>query len=1192
MKSEQHTIPYGRRFNDSKLYVSWGASPITCFKGPDLHHRLNPRPITYIIRELSVLGNSGYQIMENGDSRSSSKCECGSEASLASHGRAPLRKRASLNGRVPVRIDENIRSKEIHNFGCKRSVTYTNGKVSRFIRGMFCFSTDYRGVGLSAGNFRRKEVRPIRPDMLAPGGQRNLEDDLSVTSDTGTMRRPSADLTDASRNIEESVGAASPTEINPEMDLSFPLDDEESSRQYTPPAHIAARFYRPSQTRRKDSAASSRRNSISSVHSRSTQGFSTRGGDLQSKYIAQQLRRASILEDRKARLADRAAHAEKVRLRAAMAKAAHQKNSNSEERALAATQARESKLAEIVAACAEEVKRAKAVAENMKEKREQELRKLKSQIEERLAEAERRREELRSRHAAKRSRGQSMTTKKPGVDVLPEVKEQEVVIMSDDVAASKIQWWWRGALRRKAVRDFSELGLNIDGVRETSFEKVVELLAQEKVLLITVRVLRICGLKEGEPGSVDEMAAIRTFLSAFLILGHPTQVLSSKDNRGEQEQVGSIQGQPIPRDDLANPQLQDLVGKARDLLISFETILSRLTSLNNHTPPLALREALSEAYATFHNAFIAWKARDSNALIEVMILQFVELDAILQTVKDGTEEAVSETYRQSIKDNQLMLMVRIKRLAGAQQGKKLIFDAVREARRARAAKKPTGDTKPRVADDSLSEESSAKDHATAENVVSRQLGTLTPPPTPPSKSERKRSIAQQAYPPILPDNRIIVHELAINREYRIEYQHFREQHKLRMDPMFQDLKSSGRNEEKEFHYLIVMSRYIKDRLQHLVKPGSSMHTFIGEILDTEVAQRQFLAGSFSIEKFFSSMGSLLPKLCAPVRDEEVKELVEKRLGEGNIVDRLEALIAFIDTMLYDYGNYMLQVAAPNLIEHASSYETKRFAEELDSGSISLARAEVSWQTARTKVHAEAARRDPEGINLARSRPTPDKIYWQMLLDEFTQPDHSADTVPEPLELDVKRRARLGQQTLRIVTAGAILLQCKNVLKRDVRAPWKTEAGRLMMVLEAIDDKDKPLEQRAAIDGIMAALEAGRSMPSATKAHLRALVTKFLSASAEAKGNNTELREPVLRLLLTRVRGHILARLQAGSASEKVKATSAAGEKLAGLGLPEFVERVREMVDEMARVGAVDRESHGVWWESIAEKVDKEATAST
>ncbi|KAI1329387.1 T-complex protein 11-domain-containing protein [Xylariaceae sp. FL0255] len=1012
------------------------------------------------------------------------------------------------------------------------------------------------------------------------------------------MRRASEHLTDPSRNLEESVGSPDPTSPEPDLDLEMTLPTEDEHRVYTPPPHIAARFYRPSHSRRKESAASSRRNSIASVQSRSSHGFGHHGGP-QSKYIAQQMRRASILEDRRARLADRAAHAEKVRLRAAMAKEAQQKSSNSQARAAAAAQAREKNLAEIVAACAEEVKRAKAIAESTKEKREQELRKLKTQMEERLAEAEKRREELRSRQVNRRFRAHSATTRKSADDSnTSEGEDQESssmsdeVAMSEEVAANRVQWWWRGVLRKKAVQDFSEIGLNIDGVRERSFEKVVELLGQEQVLMAAARVLRICGLNEGDAGSVEEMTAVRTFMSAFLILGHPTQVLSNKDHKGEQEQVGSSQGHPIPRDDLANPQLQDLVAKARDLLISFENILSRLTMANNYTPPPALQGSLPEVYATFHNAFIAWKARDSNALVEVMLLQFVELDAILQTVKERTEEAVAESYQQSIKENQVMLIVRIKKLAGAKEGMRLISQAISQARKARAAKKPKGDTKPRVAEDSLTNAAtSLADHDTADRVVSSQLQTLTPPATP-NRKEIEQSRLQLNYPPILPENRVMVHELAINHEYRIEFEHFQEQHRLRMGPLFKDLRSGPRNEQKEFHYFIIMINHVRERLQHLVKANSPMSKFIGDMLDMEVAESQFLAGTFSHERLFYSIGSLLPKLCAPVRDEEVKDLVDNKLGQGPIVDRLEALISFIDVMLYDWANYMLQVAAPNLKEHAIPYETKRFGEDLQHGKITLVRAEAAWRQAHHKVHAEAARRDPEGINHPRSRPSVDKVYWQMILDQFTQPSPSDESIPEPLALDAKRRARIGRQTLRIVTVGAILLQCKNMLKRDVRAPWKTEAGRVFTILESMDDKEKPLSEPTAVHGIMAALEAGRSMPAVTKMHLQTLVTKILAAFVEAKRDNTEPKEPVLKLLLTRIRGHVLCRLQVASTNDKVKATSAAGEKLAGLGMPECVEKVREMIDELSRVGNVDREAHGMWWERIAHEVDMDKEEST
>ncbi|KAF4978222.1 hypothetical protein FDECE_18252, partial [Fusarium decemcellulare] len=359
------------------------------------------------------------------------------------------------------------------------------------------------------------------------------------------MRRPSLDLTEPSRNMEDSNETPSDEAMDDALDLSMPPNEdddvlEEDSRIYTPPPRIAARFYRPSHARRRDSAASSRRNSISSAHSRcsSLQPSSHRGGE-QSKYIAQHLRRASFLEDRKARLADRAAHAEKVRLRAALAKATLRDTTLSEERAIAAQQARERNLAEIVANCAEEVKKAKQVAEFMKEKREQDIARMKAQIEERMAEAERRREELRSKNASRRSRGQSVMARK-ATESTPETTEQEVRKLTDEEAAEQIQWWWRGCLRKRAISEFNDLGLTVDGIRDTHFDTVVELLAQERVLVITARLLRLCGLEEGDTGSVGEMAAVRTFLSAFLILGHPNQVLSNKNDNGEEEVVDAL----------------------------------------------------------------------------------------------------------------------------------------------------------------------------------------------------------------------------------------------------------------------------------------------------------------------------------------------------------------------------------------------------------------------------------------------------------------------------------------------------------------------------------------------------------------------------------------------------------------------------------------------------------------------------
>jgi hypothetical protein len=992
------------------------------------------------------------------------------------------------------------------------------------------------------------------------------------------MRRASEDLTDPDRNMAESTGDGEEEILDiHDSDTMNPTDEE--NRIFTPPARIAARFYKPTNSRRKSSAASSRRNSISSAHSH--QSFASNRsyhGGPQSNHVAQHLRRASILEDRKARLADRAAHAEKVRLRAALAKAAPRSTNNFEERALAAQQTREKNLAEIVASCAEEVKRAKGIAESMKEKREAENKKLRRDMEERLAEAEKRREEILSRAGTKRGRSMSraadsMPISRKTLSPMLEVAEA----ISETTAASRIQQRWRIHQRWKVFNEFSDLGLSIEGVRDTSFEDVVALLAQEKVLLGTAHILRLCGMKEGISGSVDEMTAVRTFLSAFLILGHPTQVLSSKGDDGEQEQVGIALGAPIRRDDLANPQLQDLVAKARDLLISFENVLSRLTAANNYTPPPARLQGLTESYYDFYNAFIAWKARDSSTLIDMMILQFVELDAIWQTVKDSTEAAVTESYREGIRDNQLQLMVRIKRLAGAEQGKRLITNAVREARKARA-KKPIGDSRPRETDGNSSPPPALGDLAGSERAITSHLQVLTPPATP-RRDDSVSADELRMATSLLPDNRTVVHELAINKEYRIAMEDCLEKrgafNRVLFDTMRREIEA-GRSEP----WVLAMAENIKAKLQRLLKEGNSLHTLIGEALDSAVISRELESGSFSYERFFAFMASILPRLCAPFRDDEVKKLIEHDFQAGDAVDRLVALMHFIDTMHLDYANFMLQRSAPELIKHAISYEQKRFSEELDQNVHTLQSTERWWRASRNKVLAEVARRDPEGINLPKNRPSPERFYAQMVVDIFTT-FGSNDDIPETLRLDHRRISRIRSEILNIVTTGAILLQSKNLLKRDVRSQWKTEASRIINVLEGAKTAD------AAREGIQVALESSRSMPTATKAHIRELVRRIVDNNYETANNGQAVTEPVMRLLLTRLRGHILGRLSAITASEKVKATSTASEGLATLGLPEFVASVGKIVDDLGKVGAVDREAHAIWYEIVAKKIEAE-----
>jgi hypothetical protein len=926
----------------------------------------------------------------------------------------------------------------------------------------------------------------------------------------------------------------------PDMDMIL-SDNAESSQALAPPPRIAARIYRPSASRRKSSAASSRRNSISSTHSH--QSNRSYRNTCQSHHVAQHLRRTSILESRKARLADRAAHAEQVRLRAALAKKTS-RGSNSEERALAAQQARERHLAQVAAVCAEEVRRAKKVAEDMKEKKAAEERRYRFEMEEKLADAERRRNEYK-RNLRRPRTASSPANDSPKATVRP--------AMSSDAAAKRIQAAWRARLRRKVVDDWAELGLSIDKIHDTSFDDITKLLSEDKVISITEKVMALFGLLP-EVDDAPRKTATRTFLSAYLILGHPAHVLSRD---GDQE--------------------QDLITKAKDLIIPFESALSKLTTYNFFTPSPTWVETVLLAHATFVTAFNDWKARDSSALIETMIASFVNLDAIWQSVKDDTVDAVSTEYRNGIRDNQAILLSKIKKLAGADRALSLIHKAIRESRRARPKKKPAGEVvRPRLAIDSstpgspISEESSA-----LETDAATQLAASDSLPPPKGHQASSLSKVFTAVPP----NRVLVHELSLDKEFRIDASPTADLRDALNRELCDAMRKGFENGEGTM-WTVAMAENIRAKLLRLLKPGNSMHTLISDTLDNDLINRQCNQGLFSYEKLFGFIANILPKLCAPFRDNEVKALADELEEEGplpEMIEKLFKLLHVIDLLSLDYSNFLLMNAAPTLIKEASGYEQRMFAQDLEAGSVTLERTRRWWRNAAVNLHTEADRRDPWNDPRPMNRPTPQKIYARGLVDlAIATPPLRDSELPETLELDRARLARIRTDTLRIATIGGILLTAKNLLKRDVRSQWKPEANRLWELL-----KDGYLQDQATPSKVLALLESSHPMPPSTRAQLSSTVNRLLGQAQSGR-----LSDPVLKVLYQRLKTNIFNRVSASSSGERVKAASTATESLATTGLPEFVSQVGDIVDQLGKISQVDRAAHGKWYEEVAEEMER------
>jgi hypothetical protein len=636
-------------------------------------------------------------------------------------------------------------------------------------------------------------------------------------------------------------------------------------------------------------------------------------------------------------------------------------------------------------------------------------------------------------------------------------------------------------------------------------------------------------------------APTRNFLTAYLLLGHPNEVLSRD---GEQE--------------------RDLIQKAKELILVFEEALSKSMASQRYQPSPTLLEDLHHAHTTYLTAFEDWKAQDSSMLVEIMVATFVQLDGIWQSVKDDTAGAVADDYRDGIRENQLHIFARIRKMVGKDRADVMIKKGIREGRRRRLRKKPVGDVRPRIAPEPAIHPNrlDGSETVTVSPETTAHLATTS------ADTEDAQNKALAKLFSVLPDNRVLTHELAIDKEYSIELGPHSDLRDAFNRKLCEDMRDGFEQGDGDA-WTIAMAQNIRAKLLHLLsgsKPDSPTRIQITEVLDPDYIAQQCAVGTFSYQKFFAFMAALLPKLCAPFRDDEVRALSEELQHFGSteeMIEKLAKLLRMIDLFSLDYSNYLLKAVAPRLVQEAPGYEQRRFGEQLVHGEITLQRT----KNAHVNCVTEIDRRDPS------STPTAQKIYARGLVDLAIASTKLKDSeVPETLELDRSRILKIRRDTVRITIIGAILLTAKNLLKRDVRSQWKPEFNRLWDLFKnGYISETEDMAARA-----LSIIESSKGMPPATKSQLLGTIVRLLPQAESGK-----FTDPVVKVLFQRLRTHIFNRLSASSSGERVRAASSAGEGLATSGLAEFIVQVGDIVDVLTKVSDVDRKSHGVWYEQVA-----------
>ncbi|KPI43328.1 T-complex protein 11-like protein 1 [Cyphellophora attinorum] len=938
------------------------------------------------------------------------------------------------------------------------------------------------------------------------------------------------------------------TPKSPRRESHMATNADDNGHCPAPPARVAARFVRNTSSRRRSSANSSRRSSISSLHSHYS-NLSCHGGP-RSTHIAQHLRRASIIETRKARLAERAAHAEQVRLRAAAAKA-QPRASHSEEKAAAAQAAREKLLAEITARCEEEVRRAKRIAEENRERK--------------AAEEARLREELDQKYAgvARRKTMHQNSLRRPRTASLAAVEEKKIspVIlqkMSKATAARTIQRAYRTYTARKVIDDFSSLDINFNKLANSSFEDVTQVISAQRTIKATTKLLRYLGMLPVDDDPASERGAVRVFLSAYLILSQPMQALS----------YGGGQ-----------PQEQELMEKAKALIEPFESYIRSSSYATLHSKMIRdQQEEVTFAFNTFTSAFHAWKAKDMTVIIDVMIGSFVNLDLIIQSTKDDHDGRVGEDYLNAIRQEQAKIIVRLKRMMGPEAALNKIKLAVRRARRQKAQEKK----------ERAGEELVPRSITPSADVMDTQA-PLTPPATPralsrsePAPSSFITRLGQTMT--VLPTNREIAHEIQINGTFEVQQQPWTESRQHFVNALRNSMRESMANGGSQTaaswtHAMVVL---IRGKLMGLISERHPLHDRLDGVLDPKLIEQQCRNGAFSYDAFFDTIASLIAQLCSPGRDAVVKAFADNKTSDT--IDRLFELINIIDLMSLDHINFQFRMASKAVLERGHEHEHSMFEKDLEQQIHTLDHTKRWWHSARQSLG---------------SNPSGQLIYARAITDLVFQNSHlKYAQIPETLSLDYLRILDLRAKAMQMVMFSSILLTTKLRLQRNREALWSADKSRLAAVDLLTTDANR----------LVQLVGTSRTIPEPVKAGLLNFVARVLPPAVAAARNSRDAEaerqtciqeqrswkpaeltldasdffsEQIATFILKSLREHVFARLSAVSAADKARVTSGAAETLARAGMPEWVAEVGGLVNMLERVRSVDLQAHERWYDLVA-----------
>ncbi|KAG5312775.1 T11L1 protein, partial [Acromyrmex insinuator] len=272
-------------------------------------------------------------------------------------------------------------------------------------------------------------------------------------------------------------------------------------------------------------------------------------------------------------------------------------------------------------------------------------------------------------------------------------------------------------------------------------------------------------------------------------------------------------------------------------------------------------------------------------------------------------------------------------------------------------------------------------------------------------------------------NMALAHEIAVDVNFQLqklepEDGSFHRRVKEIMHKAFWNLLAEQLAEDPpDYSHALVLMKEIKESLDELVPlHNAKIKENIREVLDLDLIKQQAEKGVLDFHHYGQYIISIMSKICAPVRDEKIRELSQ----QVDIVETFKGVMELLQLMRLDLANFTITMMRPNIIASSIEYEKAKFADFLKINSNGLQYTE-KWLLR----HFDAEKitgSSSTGTNNVR------QITHSLLTEAYLdllEWDFNPDA--ETLMLDQGRLLELRDITCRLSIVGSVILLVNNTI---------------------------------------------------------------------------------------------------------------------------------------------------------------------